>query len=285
MDKYYWIDANGTEYAISDNHLIKSGPDGRYMPPISFVEEEVPFQSGTRLRSVKVGAREFDLTFYIDGDSEADVRNKTRNLLRTFNPLKGDGKIYVVAPDNSQREINCRYASGLEISEKDGSKIGHLQTVTLVFRAFDPYWYDTSTQVQTFKVNEAPGSFFPIFPLRLASSAVFADMSVENTGDVETWPEWIITGPGENIVLRNLSTDEVTELSVTLGAGETLTIDTRPYNKTVTKGDGTNLFYTLSDDSSLWALREGDNSIQLEMAGTTTESSIQLSYRNRYWGP
>jgi hypothetical protein len=104
-------------------------------------------------------------------------------------------------------------------------------------------------------------------------------------GDVETWPEWIITGPGENIVLRNMSTDEVTSLEVSLDVGETITIDTKPFHKTVTKNDGTNLFYTLTDESSLWALQEGSNSIQIEMANATTDSNIQLTYRNRYWGP
>jgi hypothetical protein len=286
MDKYYWVDANGSRYAISDNHLIKSGPDGRYMPPISFVEDEVPFLAGTRLRTVKIGPREFDLTIYIDGDSEVDVRNKTRNLLRTFNPVKGDGKISVVAADNSQREINCRYAGGLEISEKEGSKIGNIQTVTLVFRAFDPYWYDTATKVQTFKINESPGTFFPLaFPIRVASSTVFADITIDNTGDVETWPEWIVTGPGEDVVIRNLTTGEVTNLDVSLDVGETITIDTKPFHKTVTKNDGTNLFYLLSDDSSLWALQDGVNSVQIEMGSATVDSNIQLSYRNRYWGP
>jgi hypothetical protein len=285
VDKFYWIDANGAEYSINDNHLIITGPEGRFMPPISFVEEEVPFLAGTRLRSVKVGAREFDLSIYVDGISESDVRNKTRNLLRMFNPLNGDGKIKVLAADGSQREIQCRYSSGLGISEKDGAKVGNMQAVTLVFRAFDPYWYDSSTVVQTFKINENPGTFFPILPLRLASSTVFADITIDNDGDVETFPEWIITGPGESIVLSNLSTGETTSLDVTLEAGESITINTSPYTKTVTKSDGTNLFYTLSDDSSLWALQEGNNSIQIQMANATADSSIQLTYKNRYWGP
>jgi phage-related protein len=284
MDKFYWVDANGLEYPISDNHLIITGPEGRFMPPISFTEEEVPFAAGTRLRNVKVGAREFDLSIYIDGVSEADARAKTRNLLRVFNPLVGDGKIKVAATDGTQREINCRYSSGLEISEKDSAKIGNMQAVVLVFRAFDPYWYDSVTQVLTFNTGQ-PATFFPFPPLRLSSSSVFADTSIDNTGDVEAYPEWIVTGPGNGIVLRNYTTGEMIELDVTLGIGESVTIDTRPFVKTVTKNDGTNLFYTLSDASSLWTLQPGVNSVRLEMSDATDQSSIQLSYKNRYWGP
>jgi hypothetical protein len=282
-DKVAWISADGTEYSITDNHLIMAGSDGRFMPPIDFVEEDVPFQHGSRLREVLVKPREVDLPIYVDGTSEVDLRTQLRYLLRILNPLKGDGKLRVTGPDGSQRELTCRYKGGMEISEKLDSKIGNLQAVVLVLRAFDPFWYDSNTIVQTFNTGQA-GKFSPWWPIRLASSSVFANITVDNTGDVETWPEWIITGPGENIVLRNLTTGEVTSLDYDLGVGETLTINTKPFVKSVTKGED-NLFYTMSDESSLWALQDGQNSIQLEMSNTIAESSIQLSYRNRYWGP
>jgi hypothetical protein len=281
MDKIYWIDTNGAEYPLE----VLKGMNGRFMPPLSFSEEEVPLQAGSRLRNIKVHARDVDVPIFIKANSPMELRQKVRDCLRRFNPLKGDGRLKVLSPDGSQRELFCRYSSGLEGNEGSDSKGDIWQTLVLVFRAFDPYWYDTVTQVQTFKINESPGLFFPILPLRLSSSTVFADISIDNSGDVETYSEWIITGPGENIVLRNMSTGEGMSLAVSLDAGETLTIDTRPYQKTVTKSGGINLFYTLSDDSTLWALQEGSNSIQIEMANATIESSIQLTYRNRYWGP
>lgn len=288
MDKEIitWIDHNGTEHVLTDmpDISISIGPSGRYMPPIEYSEEETPFQYGSTVKNVKVKAREMDLPIEINGQTQMDIRNNLRSLLRIFNPLKGDGIIRSISPDGSTREIICRYNSGLEINES--GKIW--EKFVLVLKAFDPLWYDTSTIVQTFKINESPGLFFPILPLRLSSSTVFADTTIDNTGDVETWPEWIVTGPGENILLRNMTTGEVTALShadAKLGAGESITIDTRPFHKTVTKNDGTNLFYTLSDESSLWALQEGQNSIRLEMSNATEVSSIQLSYKNRYWGP
>jgi hypothetical protein len=284
-DSISWIDANGVEKTFQTDMKVLSGMNGRFMPPVSFVEEEVPFQSGSRLRNVEIKTRDIDIPLFLKASSEIELRQKIREVLRMFNPLKGDGRIKTIAPDGSQRELICRYSTGLEGEENKDSKGIWWMKFIIVFRAFDPFWYDSSTIVQTFKINESPGSFFPILPLRLTSSTVFADITVDNTGDVETWPEWIITGPCEEIVLRNMSTDEVTNLEVSLGVGETITIDTKPFHKTVTKNDGTNLFYTLTDESSLWALQEGSNSIQIEMANATTDSSIQLTYRNRYWGP
>lgn len=286
MDKISWIDANGMETSLSKeiNYKVLNGMQGRFMPTLSFSEDEVPFHAGSRLRDIKVKSRDIDIPLLIKADSEIDLRNKIRACLRIFNPLKGDGKIRVTAPDGSQRELFCRYAAGLEGKEDRGSKGLTWMTFILVFRAFDPYWYDSSTIVQTFNTGQ-PATFFPFFPLRLSSSTVFADISVNNDGDVETWPEWIITGPGSGPVFRNLTTGEVMNLNATLQENESITIDTRPGNKTIKKDDGTNLFATLSDDSSLWPLESGNNNVRIEFSDVNTVSSVQLSYRNRYWGP
>ena len=284
-DKISWVDANGTEYVFDTDIKVLSGMNGRFMPPVSFVEDKVPFQDGSKLRQVNIGYRDVDVPIFIKAKDEVGLRNKMRSATRMLNPLKDDGKLKVISPDGIQRELTCRYHSGLEGSEGRDDKGVWFQKAVLVFHAFDPYWYDSNTIVQTFRANESPGLFFPIPPLRLASSTVFADVTIGNTGDVETWPEWIIQGPGENIVIRNLTTDDVTTINYSLNVGETLTVNTRPYHKTVTKQDRTNLFYTLSDDSSLWPLEEGDNSIRIEMSNSTTDSSVQLTYKNRYWGP
>jgi phage-related protein len=284
-DKLYWIDANGTEIPFnSENIKVLKGMQGRNMPPVSFVEERVSFQHGSHLRQANIEARDVDIPLLIKADNEIELRKLVRDITRAFNPLKSDGRLRVLSPDGSQRELNCRYSQGMEGQEDRDNKGSYWQTVVLVFRAFDPFWYDAQTIVETFTTGE-PATFFPFLPLRLASSSVFADTTIDNVGDVETYPEWIINGPGENIVLRNLTTGEATSINYSLGLGESITVNTKPFQKTVTKNDGTNLFYTLSDDSSLWALAEGKNSIRIEMSDSTEQSSVQLSYKNRYWGP
>lgn len=283
-DKLIWISADGVEYPISDNHLIIDGSDGKFMPPISFVEDEVPFQPGSKLRGIKVAPREVDIAIYADGSSAVDLRSQMRTLMRVLNPLKGDGRLRVIAADGVQRDLVCRYKGGVDISEKKAAKIGNLQAVVLVFRAFDPFWYDTTTKVHTFDPGTT-ATFFPFFPLRLSSSSVFADFTINNEGDVETWPEWYIEGPGENLTIRNLTTGRVLRLETYLQEGESITIDTQPNKKIIVKSDGTNLFATQTDDSSLWSLQDGINNIRIEMGGTLAQSKVHLNYKNRYWSP
>lgn len=279
---FTWIEPNGTEHNLSglENVDVLIGPQNRFMPPFSFTEEDVPFQPGSRLRQVNVKAREIDLPLEINAVATSDLRNTLRKLMNYFNPLKGDGVLKCTAEDGTQRLLNCRYSGGLEIQESGQT----WQRIVLVLKAFDPYWYDSNTIVQTFTTGQ-PATFFPFFPLRLSSSTVFADISISNTGDVETWPEWIINGPGNSIYLRNLTTGELINLNTSLGIGEIITVSTKSGKKTIKKGDGTNLFSTLSDDSSLWSLQPDTNNIRIEMSNATSQSSVQLSYQNRYWGP
>lgn len=288
-DKIYWIEENGNEHLLSfsTNYAITDTIIGRSMPPIEVVEEYVPFQAGSRRRGIKIKPRDVDLQMMIKANNEKELKNIVRRTMRMINPLKM-GKLKSVSADDSIRELYCQYIGGLEGKEDEESSGFYIQNAILTFHAFDPYWYDTDVKVETYRLNENQATFFPMFPLRLTSSTVFADTAVDNEGDVETWPEWIITGPGENIAIRNMTTGEVIYLDhpdAILGPGETVTINTKPFEKTVEKNDGINIFHTLTEESSLWALVEGNNSIRIEMANATSESSIQLSYRHRYWGP
>ncbi len=280
-----WVDVDGNEYLLTNIPSIGplAGRRGVYMPPISFQEEEVPLQPGARLRRVRVSTREIDLPLRIEAVSDSEFRSTLRAWLHRFNPARGDGKLRIVAPDGSERELICRYADGLMGEERSEIAGPYWQEMVLVFRAVDPYWYARNAVVATFVAGAVAG-WFPLFPLRLASSSIFTDTAVDNIGDVEAWPEWQITGPGSNLVLRNLSTGKLLSLTVALAAGETVNIDTRPGRKTVKRGNGANLFGSLSATSSLWPLQRGVNSVRIELSGSTVASSVQLSYIPRYLG-
>lgn len=273
-----WIDPEGSMLPLA----VEWRASGRFAPPHEREEDTVPGQPGARLRAVRHGPRDFSLALWITGTDEADLRTQMRSLTYRMDGVRGDGKIRVTAPGGDQREITCRVTGGLEMSEVLGESSGPtVQRAVATFRAVDPYWADTADVVQDFTSAAAP-SFFPMFPLRLASSEVFVDSTIANDGDVAAWPVWHVYGPGSALVLRNLSTGERLELTATLSTGEFVTVDTRPGAKTITKNDGTNLFPQLSTMSALWALQRGPTLLRVEMTGTTSASSLRLTYRTRY---
>lgn len=279
-----WIDPDGVATTLEVDWDVA----GRFMPAVEFEADGVPGQPGAYFRDVQHGVREFMLAIDITGADDIGLRTNMRNLVARMDPTRGAGKIRVTSPLGDQREIVCRYVSGLGMTEKLGDASGETyQRAAVSFLAHDPYWYDVSPTSQTFAVDPLVPSFFPIFPLKLTASELAVEAAVDNTGDVETWPVWTVTGPGSVIVLRNLTTSKTISFSTgALTASETLVIDTRPGYKTVKLGDGTNMYPSLDTTSALWPLVRGTNTIRLEMSGVDNDvSSLNLSYWRRYLSP
>lgn len=278
-----WVDAGGVLSPLSGQPDIEVlwGVEGRFMPPVRFISDGIPFEDGESLRSVTFEPRDVLLPIRIHSSSEIELRSRLRALVAAFNPKAGNGQLRVTGPDGATRLLTCRYSGGLELSESEGQAGVNWQRFVAALRAFDPYWYDAATNVQSFTTGTT-STFFPMFPLRLSSSEVFADATVQNDGDVEAWPVWTITGPGSDPVLRNLTSGKTLALDVDLLDGESITIDTRPRQKTITKSDGTNGFSTLTATSSLWPLLDGPNSVRVELSGASAASAVTITFHKRY---
>jgi hypothetical protein len=277
-----WTDPDGTSTTLD----VDWDAADRFMPRPVFDETAVPGQPGGRLRSVRHDIREFSLPIWIDAASEAALRTAERNLVASMDPVRGLGTVRVTSPVGDQREITCAYSGGLGLDEKPEVSGPQTQRAPITFRCWDPYWYAVSSIVTPHTIGETP-TFFPIFPIRLSASQIVVDTTLNNTGDVETWPVWTLTGPGSVIRLRNITTGKMIDLStLVLAAGESVTIDTRPGFKTITRDDGTNLFPYITAASSLWSLQRGVNSVHLEMSGASAGSSaLTSSYKPRYLSP
>jgi phage-related protein len=101
---------------------------------------------------------------------------------------------------------------------------------------------------------------------------------------VEAWPLWTIVGPAVNPTLTNNTTGKSIALTISLTVGQSLTIDTRPGFKTITRENGSNQFSAASPASSLWSLARGLNTITLSVTGSSGASQLQLQYKQRYEG-
>ncbi|MHB9005170.1 MAG: phage distal tail protein [Coriobacteriia bacterium] len=279
-----WIDSANVETILSraDNYEILRGRRGAFNPPISFVEEEVPLQPGSRMRQVKVLPRDVDLPILIRGTDVDDVRYKIAGLLELLDPERGAGKLRVKAGDGTQLDLNCYHSGGLE-GDEGGEVWGpDWCRAVISFRAVDPFWYQTYPESSRYSIGDA-SPFLPLLPLNIAPSTLFVPgVVINNPGQVETWPVWTIVGPGSDITLQNETTGESIVISITLGALEELEIDTRPGYKTVRHGDGTNAYDHLSATSSLWPLVKGNNTVNLTMGAAGADSALTLSFTPRF---
>lgn len=282
-----WIDPDGVETMLNGegHYLAMIGRQGAFAPPVALVTQDVPMQPGAREKYVQIGQNDLRVPVLVTATTESELAAARRALAAAMNPARGLGAIRNTAPDGSVRDLFCRLVDGLRGDESEASRGPGWLLAGLTFQAADPFWYDDQDTVQSFSAA-APLTFFaaPFLPLKLSSGLISTGFSVQNTGDVECWPIWTITGPGTNPTLTNSTTGETLALTITLTAGQILTIDTRPGKKTVVRENGSNQWGVVGSTSTLWALARGTNAIALSMTGTTSASQLQLAYKQRYLG-
>lgn len=283
-ERLQYVDSAGSVLELSDLPGVRAlGDSGLEMPPVSMVEDVVPGHSGARLRDIQIGPRDAVLPFYMEQGSDTALRDLLRSLARRLNPQRGQGRLRHIATDGTSRELICRYAGGLEGSRVMRDAGPNWRKGALMFRAHDPFWYDTAPISSTFTTGaQATLLGDPFLPIKLASDTVLGEQTVVNDGDVETWPVWTISGPATSILLENVTTGQKIDLPVALTAAQSIVIDTRPFRKTVKRDDGTNLYGSLTVASSLWALGEGSTVIRATIPGSTGDTFVTLVYSRRW---
>lgn len=282
-----WIEPDGTQHPFDGDGTVGIhyviGRQGAKAPPYSEVEQQVFDVPGSWLRNIVVGPRDLALPIVIKGSSRADLWDRERDFGRWTDPRKGNGTLRIQGPDGTSRDLVCHKIDGDRGDESEDAAGVVSQKYVVVFHANDPYLHDTDFTLRSF-TTAGPVNFFdsPFLPLKLSADGVLSDFTATNQGDIECWPRWDIYGPGDNPTLTNNTTGEAMALTISLAAGQVLSIDTAPFVKTVTREDASNQYSALSLASSLWDLQVGDNSISISMTGTTTDSRIQLRYKQAY---
>lgn len=291
-DTLSWVAADGTvtqltQQAELDVHWAL-GVEGRFMPPVRMIEEQVPQQHGARLRGVRYEPREVTLPLSVIGASEQAVRAKIRALGSAFDPTRGDGWLRVVAADGTSRELRCRYSAGMEGEESRDSSGARFQRLVAVFRAVEPFWRDTAASETSYAV-ETGGLFLGNPFLRadfgISSDTVLGAVVVNNGGDLSAEPVYTFVGPASSVTITNVATGEVLQYAAAIALGKSVIIDTSAGIKSVLGNDGANLYANLSLTSSLFTLPRGATSINLAMPGSDANSYVTVSYRRRWLMP
>ena len=279
-----WITPTNFETVLTNQGWVDVvGWRGFDMAEIQHIEEETPFEFGSQYRRTKILPRLLELDLIVWGEDRQELFNGIRQLRSIFNYQQGIGRIKVIPPDENAVSISCLYQEGLQ-GESGTNEDGFAwRKVTLVFRAFDPFFYSLYPVNLAFLVQENPPTWFPLLPLQLGGDAISAEFEVFNSGDVFTYPTWEIRGPGQNPIMINHSTGKKLQLDgVVLGEGESVLIDTQ--QRIIQNSSGGNLFPALAWGTGLWTLAVGHNQIKLELPSATESSLVRLTFAERFLG-
>lgn len=257
--------------------------------PIAFATDADP-AGGATVRHIQPQPRIMTLPLRIDGPDEAVHRTRLRQLGRAFTMTRrrGPGTLTIGRPDGSSRQIRAYFQSGFDPA--GGNLSGWLYS-DIVLQLFcpDPYWFDVAPMGFSRDFEASPADYQDPFPT-LSSSQTLGETIVNNPGDVEAWPTWVITGPATLITATNNTTGKTFTIDPNadgishgdLASGEQITITSRP--PTVRGPDGTVWTAALGfpDSANLWPLEPGDNDITLGITGADDGTSIVGSFLNRW---
>lgn len=163
------------------------------------------------------------------------------------------------------------YSAGSE--REAGYSLAGLKLYKSVFKTQERYQHNGSEWVLAETSKRVP--FFPII---LASSVIEGAYQLKIQGDANAWPIWEVTGPGEDLLIENIETEE--RIFIRGKFGEKVTIDTRPtiadiYSETDDDGE---LWERVDDDYQLFPLKPGLNKIKITMVNSRPHSLITLRY-------
>lgn len=284
-----YVDPDGINWNLSDITFS----DGYVCAAIAGIEgvptmlQTIPLLDGTAIPNIYLpqpGSIALAvLVGWPDGSiNEDDYYTNLDNFVRSFtnrrNELPAPGYIQVQRPDGTTRQVQVFCTAGLNTPE-----VGlHNTLYSLTLQSPDPYWYDSVQQLVVYANNPAVG-ILPLLPIAF-SGQLLGNSILTNGGSALAYPVWTITGPGTPTI-KNLTTGRQFSLNAPIPAGNMVQINTKPGNQYATNlTTSANIWdsLVLSTLRDLWPLVGGQNQISMTMAGSSTSTSIQVGWTNRW---
>lgn len=283
MTRWLWHDAAGGVTDLTDwgggSYVTADGTAGELAPTYAFESRTFAAVDGADLQSIAVQPRTWSLGLDAQNTDEASVRARARSLAHVLRPRAGIGVVEAVQDDGTSRSLSCYYSKGLEAAAFRANRL----RAVLEFWAPSPWWRGAPLTLDYGLA--APSTFFPILPMVLSSTTIAGATTVDlSDTDAPTSPLWTITGPGDQLTLRNDTTGQSLVLPVPIGDGRVVTIDTRPGRQSIKRDDGLNMFGSLSSDPALWQLVDGVQSVSVLLTNAGANSRVTAVADRLYSG-
>lgn len=147
----------------------------------------------------------------------------------------------------------------------------------------DPLIYDyTEGSIFEAYLTKVTGSGYPTpYLLPIAWPAGGIPANIVNSGATTVYPVITLTNIGSNPKITNVDAAEVIQYMGGIGTGDQLVIDMA--KRTVTL-NGSNVRALLSNSSTFWGLKPGDNLLKLESDGGADTVTGYITWRPGFWG-
>jgi hypothetical protein len=205
MIGHTWVGPDGATFTLTDTSggvwLINEAIEGMGAPPMSAFVRQSAALDGQTLSGFRAKAREVFWPIAIDSD--ADSWQSLQAAFWASLPFGRTGVWSVTAPDGTVRYLACRFVSEDNTGYSNDPSVYGFEVRGINLVADDPFWRGPEVS-KTFQTAEDSVPFFetgPTHVFNLMSSSTTASATVTNSGEVDSWPLWTVTGPATGFSL------------------------------------------------------------------------------------
>jgi hypothetical protein len=289
--------SGGNTYNISNQspafpvHYL--GDENFGMAPLHMITSRSPVQHGDTTLDFRLDPRIIQIPLLVECETLQEQYDQRNYLLQMFKPSNQDGTLIVTYPDGRQRYITTRILGGLDFNMETSA--GHSIRAVVRMRCSDPTWYDPNQiTLPIVTISGTPTVYPKIYATTYGTSSFGGEYDLTYTGTWLSYPIITVTGPVTNFSITNTSSNQNITLvaGTVIAAGSTLRFDLRYGFKTVQDQTGANKIGLVDSSSELAQFAifpapdvpDAINTLVVTGTGTTTASSVALSYYNRYIG-
>jgi len=260
------------------DYVLEPGMIGFGITPTS-VRIEPSAGVGGVFRHSRRGVRDIDLPIVVLGSDRAAVQTNLRRIARITQDQRGPMTLRATYPNGEQLFLELHYTGGAESQWGTDSAGRTFCRWVLSARAPQPFW--ESLTIQTIQLTGGAtgrGLLPQLSKLKVSSSEALGEVTITSNADVEVYPLWTVEGPVTDFTVSDGTNSFTIEGVVALG--ETIIIDTE--NKTVTNGDGDNVYSLLGPAPKLFAFQPGETTLEITGTDTDDNTVVTAEYALRF---
>lgn len=256
-------------------------------PNLTLDDSDRPRSDGIIFGQDFRGGRLITFELGLRGNDDDDVLTLSGDLLSAW---RGDavrntpGEVATLCTSRSGLLRQC-YGRPRRCSTEHTKPRSAFMVATADFQTIDDLWYDpavNSTNVGL--IPPASGGFTAPFtaPITvLSNTSQFGGISVGGT--IRTWPVITIRGPITNPIIE-LVGEWIMSMSIVIAAGSSITLDTRPWARTVLNQSGGSVAGALNRSTRLdrMALDPGDHTASFRGTDLTGTANMTIAWNNAY---
>lgn len=263
--------SNGDTISLQGpDYYLEQGYMGVGLLPVT-LRTQPSAGDGSVWRGSRRQSRKLDMPISVLGNGRQDIENKLRRLQRLLSDRVAPPTLRAVYGDGEVYELSVHYTNGAETMYGDQGNFKRARWV-LSMVAPSPYWVgDSPVQFLARQDDQEKGLLPELSKLQLSASDVLGEVTVTNTGDVNAFPNFVVTGPATEFSI-SLGDDEFVYQEEIL-AEESIAISAE--DGTVVGQDGSNKYGNLAPAPRFFTIPTGTSTVVMQATGATPGTLIQ----------